>query len=117
MRLSGRFKDHLAIRTLGNPLQDWVLAERLVMQLAQIIGRATSTVKHPALNGWRMLLVQPLDMGNKPDGEPLLAIDDLGSRRGDIVMITSDGAAVRDMMGTNNTPVRWAVLGIADELD
>jgi ethanolamine utilization protein EutN len=87
------------------------------MQLARIIGRATSTVKHPALSGWRMLLVEPLDIQGHPDGEPLLAIDAMGAGRGDVVMLTSDGACVREMMGTNNTPVRWAVLGIADELD
>jgi microcompartment protein CcmK/EutM len=87
------------------------------MQLAQVIGRATSTVKHPSLEGWRMLLVQPLGMRGTPDGEPLLAIDDLGAGRGDKVMITSDGASVREMMGTDNTPVRWAILGIADEQD
>lgn len=87
------------------------------MQLAQVIGRATSTVKHPSLNGWRMLLVQPLKKNGTPDGEPLLAIDDLGAGRGDVVMMTSDGASVREMMGTDNTPVRWAVLGIADETE
>ena len=87
------------------------------MQLAQVIGRATSTVKHPSLEGWRMLLVQPLGQGNKPDGEPLLAIDALGGSRGDLVMITSDGASVREMMKTDNTPVRWAILGIKDETD
>ncbi len=87
------------------------------MQLAQVIGRATSTVKHPALNGWRMLLVQPLGRERTPDGEPLLAIDNLGAGRGDVVMMTSDGASVREMMGTDNTPVRWAILGIADETD
>jgi len=87
------------------------------MQLAQVIGRATSTVKHPSLEGWRMLLVQPLGANRKADGAPLLAIDALGGSRGDFVMITSDGASVREIMGTNNTPVRWAILGIADETD
>ena len=87
------------------------------MQLARVIGRATSTVKHPSLEGWRMLLVQPVDIQGAADGEPLIAIDDLGAGRGDLVMMTSDGAAVRDMMKTDNTPVRWAVLGIADETE
>lgn len=87
------------------------------MQLAKVIGRATATVKHPALNGWRMLVVQPLDLDGGPDGEPLIAIDNLGAGRGDVVMMTSDGTSVREMMKTDNTPVRWAVLGIADRMD
>jgi len=84
------------------------------MQLARVIGRATSTVKHATLQGWKMLIVQPLDVKNGPDGEPVLAIDDLGSGRGDRVMITSDGKYVREIMKSNNTPVRWAVIGIQD---
>lgn len=87
------------------------------MQLAQVIGRVTATVKHPSLEGWKLFLVQPLGTGNTPDGNPLIAIDNLGSGRGDFVMITSDGTSVREMIGTNKTPVRWAIQGIADETD
>lgn len=85
------------------------------MQLAKVIGRATSTVKHASLAGWRLLLVQPLDAAGGFDGEPQLAIDNLGSRFGDEVMITSDGGQVREMVGTDNSPVRWSVLGISDQ--
>lgn len=85
------------------------------MNVAKVIGHATSTVKHPSLNRWRLLIVQPLDINGNNDGGPLLAIDDLGGRRGEKVMITSDGAAVRDMMNSNQTPVRWAVLGLVDD--
>lgn len=87
------------------------------MQVAEVIGRVTATVKHHSLEGWRLFLVQPLGIGNVPDGDPLIAIDNLGSRRGDKVVITSDGTSVREMIGTNDTPVRWAILGIADETD
>lgn len=84
------------------------------MQLAKVVGRATATVRHETLAGWRLLLVQPLDAKNGPDGDPQLAIDNLGSRRGDTVMLTTDGAAVRDIVGKETTPIRWAVIGIAD---
>ena len=45
------------------------------MQLAQVLGHATSTIKHPTLNGWRMLIVQPLDAREQPDGVPIIALD------------------------------------------
>jgi ethanolamine utilization protein EutN len=85
------------------------------MNLATVIGYATSTVKHPSLNGWRMLVVQPLLANGERDGTPLIAIDELGSRMGSNVIISSDGAAVREAMGTNNSPVRWIVIGQPDE--
>ncbi len=84
------------------------------MQLAKIVGRATATVKHATLAGWRILLVQPLDARGAADGEPQLAIDNLGSRASDTVLLTTDGSAVRDIVGAENTPIRWAVIGIAD---
>lgn len=84
------------------------------MQLARVVGRATATVKHETLAGRRLLLVQPLDAKQIADGDPQLAIDEIGSRLGDLVMLTSDGAAVREMIGKDNTPIRWAVIGIAD---
>ena len=85
------------------------------MQLGRVIGHATATTKHPAMNGWRLLVVQPLNANNGPDGEPFLCVDDLGSGRGDRVMISSDGKTVREMMKSDQTPVRWAVIGVVDE--
>lgn len=84
------------------------------MNLATVIGHATATVKHPSLNGWRLLVVQPLTADRGPDGDPLIAIDNFGSSKGSDVIITSDGAAVREMVGTKNSPVRWAVIAQPD---
>ena len=84
------------------------------MQIARVIGQAVATVKHPSFRGWKLLLVQPLDARGHADGDPQLAIDGLGSRKNDTVMLTTDGAAVRDLVGKDNTPIRWAVIGIAD---
>jgi len=83
--------------------------------VAEVIGHATATVKHPTLEGWRLLVVQPLNAAGSADGDPILALDNLGCGRHCRALITSDGAAVRKMVGANNSPARWAVLGILDE--
>ena len=85
------------------------------MQLANVIGHATATVKHPALKGWKMLLAQPLQADGSEDGEPMLAIDQFGSGRGDRVILSSDGKSVRQTMGTDQTPVRWMIVAVVDE--
>ena len=85
------------------------------MQLATIIGHATATVKHPSLAGWKLAVAQPLDAAGQPDGNPLLAIDELGSGRGDRVILTCDSLLVREMTESKNTPIRWAVIGLTDE--
>ncbi|MFO0943114.1 MAG: EutN/CcmL family microcompartment protein [Pirellulales bacterium] len=79
-----------------------------------VLGHAHSTVKHKTLKSLK-LVTQPLAAdGGSPDGAPTIAIDNLGAGPGDRVVLTSDGAAVREMFGIQNSPVRWAVMGIID---
>lgn len=84
------------------------------MQVAKVVGQGVSTIKHPSLTGWRLLLVQPLTPDGKEDGEPLLAIDKLGAGSAHRVIVSNDGAGARELVGARNSPVRWMVLGICD---
>lgn len=85
------------------------------MQLGQVVGTATSSAKHASMEGWKLLVVQfTMADGSAPDGEPVLAVDRLGAGIGDTVMLTSDGKGTRELLGSQNTPVRWSVLGIRD---
>jgi ethanolamine utilization protein EutN len=84
------------------------------MQIARVVGHAVSTVKHGSLQGWRLLVVQPLTADSKEDGEPLLAIDGLGAGGADLVIVSNDGAGARALVGNKNSPVRWFVMGIRD---
>jgi len=77
-------------------------------------GNVVSTIKHASMKGWRLLIVQPLDVDDRADGDPILAIDMLGASRGDKVVISNDGRGTREMVGDNNSPLRWAVTGIVD---
>lgn len=85
------------------------------MQLARVIGRATATIKHPTLSGWRLVVLQPLLLDGGPDGEPQVGIDHLGSAVGSVVIAAADGSAAKEIMGVKNTPVRWVVIGQSDE--
>ena len=84
------------------------------MQLARVVGHGISTVKHSSLQGWKLLLVQPLAPDGKEDGEPLLAIDKMGAGAADRAIISNDGACARELVGIKNSPVRWMVLGVCD---
>ncbi len=85
------------------------------MQLGTVLGTATSTVKHPSLCGWKMLVVQFYGAdGRTPDGDPQIAIDALGAGVGAHVVLTSDGKATRELTGSENSPVRFSVVGIQD---
>lgn len=84
------------------------------MQAAIVIGNVTATVRHASLIGWRLIALQPVDINNDPDGFPLLAIDRLGAGKGDTVFFTSDGKSIREMVGRNDSPIRFAVQGMID---
>lgn len=85
------------------------------MQTGQVVGTAVSSVKHASLEGWRLLVVQMYGTdGKSPDGEPVLAVDNLGAGAGDTVLISSDGKSTRELLKSNNTPVRWCVVGLCD---
>ena len=85
------------------------------MQLGLVVGTANSTIKHPTLLGQKMLIVQPLMADRKgADGDPQIAVDAVGAGKGELVMITSDGKFVREIVKHENTPIRWSVIGIAD---
>lgn len=86
------------------------------MQLGAVIGTATATVKHPSMQGWKLLIVQMLAAdGRTPDGEPVLAVDSFGAGAGETVMLSSDGKGTRELLKSDTTPVRWSVMGIRDE--
>ncbi|MEI7923909.1 MAG: EutN/CcmL family microcompartment protein [Planctomycetota bacterium] len=85
------------------------------MQLGLVLGSATATTKHPSFEGQSMLVIQPLTTDGSDDGEPVLAFDRLGAGRGQRVIITSDGAILQSQLG-RNTPGRWSVLALPDEV-
>ena len=84
------------------------------MQVGRVVGQAVATVKHPSFQGWRLLLVQMLTPEGEEDGEPLLAIDNLGAGPADLVILSNDGAGARELVGHKNSPARWMVLGMCD---
>lgn len=86
------------------------------MQIATVIGHATSTIKHPSFSGLRFVIAQPLGASGEPEADPVVAVDRLGSGPGQTVIINSDGKGAREYIGNEKSPGRWFVIGIADEV-
>lgn len=85
------------------------------MQVARVVGRATATVKHYSLDRQKLLIVKPLMAdGVRIDGEPLITIDLIGAGIGDDVILSSDGASIRQALNIEHNPIRWSIVGIVD---
>jgi ethanolamine utilization protein EutN len=85
------------------------------MQLGKVIGHATSTVKHDSLEGWRLVVIQPLGATRQPEADPVLAISKLGAGVGSTVVFNSDGKGARETVGNEKSPVRYYVIAIEDD--
>lgn len=87
------------------------------MQIATVLGTVTATVKHASLSRTKLLVVQPLMSDRtRPDGDPQLAIDTVSAGPGDLVMITSDGRLLRDVLDCDATPARYSVVALVDDV-
>jgi len=87
------------------------------MILARVEGNLTATRKHPSLNGWRLVICQPMSGQGAAEGTPLVAIDAHGAALHQRVIVSSDGLASRQAVGDKKSPVRMMIVGIVDELE
>ena len=85
------------------------------MLLARVEGNIVATRKHPSLNGWRLVICQPINQVGEPEGAPQVAIDSHGAGMHQQVIISSDGLSARKAVGDDRSPARWLVTGIVDE--
>lgn len=85
------------------------------MRLAYIRGYVTATVKHPSFHGARLLIAQPVDQTDQPDGPPQIVLDPIGAGLHEQVIICADGGWAREYLQDPRSPCRWWVMGIVDE--
>lgn len=85
------------------------------MVLARVEGNVTTTVCHPSLRGWRLLICQPISDTGQASGDPILAVDTHGAGHGQTVMLSSDGLNTRSVVGDDHSPLRYTVQAVIDQ--
>jgi len=86
------------------------------MQLAEVTGTLVATVKYDGLEGVRLLIVQPLDRDQNPDGDMVVAADAVEmAGRGELVYIVGSREAAL-AMPEPFVPVDHAIVGIVDQV-
>lgn len=89
------------------------------MHFAKVIGTVVATRKVPELQGIGLKTIIPCDQRGIPTGDPVIAIDAVGSRPGDIVIWVGKREASLAVPGAplaNNFPVDAAVTGLVDDI-
>lgn len=87
------------------------------MQIARVKGNIVSTNKTEKLQGLKLLIVVPINISTfKEEGQPVVAIDTVGSGIGEVVMLCG-GSSSRQTALTENKPSDMAIIGIVDSIE
>ncbi len=88
------------------------------MYLARVVGNVVATIKHPFFEGRKLMLVQRLDLDNKPTSAYDVAVDDVQAGVGDFVLVFDEGTGARQILhGGNTAPVRAVIVGVVDDVE
>jgi ethanolamine utilization protein EutN len=85
------------------------------MLLGKVVGRVWSTVKLPALEGQRLLIVQPVTPEGRPTGKRLVCADTTGAGAGELVYYTRGREATYAFL-PGEIPSDNTIVAIVDEL-
>jgi ethanolamine utilization protein EutN len=87
------------------------------MILGKVIGNVVSTIKLPIYQGYKILIVQPVNNKEEPQGESVLALDTVQAGVGDTVLVIDEGNSSRLIMNNPTAPVRTVIVGIVDAIE
>jgi len=84
------------------------------MILGKVVGNVVSTIKLPVYQGYKILVVQPVNDKEEPQGESVLALDTVQAGVGDTVLVIDEGNSSRLIVNNSTAPVRTMIVGIVD---
>jgi len=88
------------------------------MIMGKVVANVVSTEKHPHYLGYKLLIVQPIDIEGRPKGKQILALDGVQAGLGDTVLVVDEGGSARNVMGDEKAlTIRTAICGIIDKID
>jgi microcompartment protein CcmK/EutM len=86
------------------------------MKLGRIDGKVWAATQDPRLKGLRLQILQPINENEQPEGDPFIAVDDIGVSEGDLVYwvnSTEAGFLLPDRV----IPSEISIVGVVDRLD
>jgi len=87
------------------------------MIICKVCGDIVSTVKNKRFVGKKILIVQPLDLEDNPQGEAFLALDAVQAGVGDRVLVMREGGSARIVFDDNEIPVQAVITAIIDGIE
>lgn len=86
------------------------------MLIAEVKGNIWATRKEESLKGYKLLIVQPIDLSGKPVGNVMVAADKIGAGEGELVLVVV-GSSARMAADEHQVPIDATVVGIIDTVE
>ncbi len=87
------------------------------MTLGKVVADVVSTIKHPDCDGYKLLVVRPVDPAGNPRGASMLAVDAVQAGIGDLVLVIDEGGSGRAVLDApDRRTIRTVISGIVDEV-
>ena len=86
------------------------------MFLGKVIGNVWATRKYEALKSFKLMIVQPVNSELKNTGDPIVAVDTVGSGPGEVVYYITASESVIPLP-VDLAPVDASIVGIVDTIN
>ena len=87
------------------------------MILARVVGNVVATQKHASHHAQKILLLQPLTLDGRPEGDKIVGLDAVGAGVGDHVLVVKEGFSAMTAVGRTESPIDVAVVGVVDRVE
>lgn len=88
------------------------------MIISRVVGDIVSTQKNPHFEGYKLLVVQPVELdGETPVGSSMIALDKVDAGEGDLVLVNKEGGSARILLEDQEIPVQAVIVAVIDGID
>lgn len=86
------------------------------MFLGKVIGSVWATQKEEGMDNLKLMIVEPIDFGDRESGQTVIAADRIGAGVGEKVIV-SRGSPARILFTGRQVPVDAMIVGIVDSFE
>lgn len=86
------------------------------MKVARVVGNVVSTIKDEKFKGYKLMIIEFVDLTGKPIESRQIAFDNTNSGPGDIVLVNTDGGAAQLLLDDDQVIADWVICGVLDHL-
>ncbi len=84
------------------------------MRLALVTGNLVASIKTKSHENYKILVIRPIDMNGRYNGDSEIALDTAQAGVGDCVLVLQEGNSIRSIMKDEEGAVDALIVGVVD---